>query len=88
MLDQEDEDLFWQDKVETGLGCLKVGNKLAVHKSLQIFNSSQNTISSLVINDKIQISKDATKANSKSDKDVLGTRHSLTHENATLHCCL
>ena len=53
--DQEDQDLFWQDKVETGFGCLKVGNKLLVHKSLQIFNSSQQTMSSLIINDRAQI---------------------------------
>ena len=65
MLDQEDEDLFWQDKVETGLGCLKVGNKLSVHKSLQIFNSWQRTISFLIFNDSTKILKDAIREDIK-----------------------
>ena len=73
--DQEDQHLFWQDKVETGLGCLKVGNKLAVHKSLQIFNSSQNTISSLVVNDSVhRFLKIQQKANSK---DVGTAQHMI-----------
>ena len=64
-LHQEDK----EDKVETGLGCLKVANKLSVHKSLQIFNSWQQTIFSLIINDSTEIFKVHIKQ-MKSDKDV------------------